>query len=151
MDVLWLKQLYSTMAVKLDYKQERLQKTGSYTNEISETIIRPCKIGTPEKSWHLWQAKRKRSNESWVDHVERMDRSRLLKLDFDYQAWRLRDTGRPGKDKKSRTPCVLREHALRTNLYLCSRRIKKKRKIKIGKYYAVTAIIDCVSFDPSRL
>jgi hypothetical protein len=47
--ILYLKQHY-TMAVKLDYKQKRLPKSGNYTNKTPETIIRHYKIEPAEKS-----------------------------------------------------------------------------------------------------
>jgi hypothetical protein len=37
---------------------------------------------------------------SWLDHLQRMNRSRLPRLNFQYQPRGRRDAGRPGKDGK---------------------------------------------------
>jgi hypothetical protein len=86
----------------LDYKQEKCPKTGSCTNEILETIIRPYKLDrqrNPDISNRLKVDNLveviKFYQMNWLDHLQRMDRSHLPKLTLHYKPQGRWDTGIP--------------------------------------------------------
>jgi hypothetical protein len=65
---------------------------------------------------------------SWSHHVERMDKSRLLKLTFQYQPRGRREAGRPRTGGKIKKTWTLKEQVLRPNPCLLSRRRRKRSK-----------------------
>jgi hypothetical protein len=56
-------------------------------------------------------------HKKWLDHLEQMNRSHLLRLTFHYQPWGWWDVGRQEmKMERPRTPYALKERVLRNKL-----------------------------------
>jgi hypothetical protein len=66
---------------------------------------------------------------SWLDHLERMDRSRLPKLAFQYQPRGRRDAGRPGKYVQMKTTLGLRGTGLKAEPLFMFTKKKKNNKL----------------------